>query len=86
MDEQQRALPVGTDAAKMDVILWAKFLGEIFADGDAVVLDEDVVDGNFRRAGEHLVEDRRFGGLGVHLEQVHRGELQSLEFVAEFFW
>ena len=59
-NEQQRALPVGTDATKMDVILWAKFLDEIFADGDAVILDEDVADGHVRRAGEHLVETRRF--------------------------
>ena len=37
---------------------------------------EDVVNGYFRCAGEYLVENLRLSGLGVHLEQVHRGELE----------
>ena len=82
--EQQRALPVGTDATKMDVILWAKFLDEIFADGDAVILDEDVADGHVRRAGEQLVENRRLGGFGVHLEQTE-GSFSRLSSSLSFF-
>ena len=84
-DEQQRALPVRGHAAKVDIVPWAEFLGEVFSDGNSVVLDENIVNGHVRDAGEHFVEDRRLGGLGVHLEQVHRAEFQPLEFGAEFF-
>ena len=77
-------MPVKTDAAKVDVISWAKLLGEVFADGDGVVLDVDVSDRHIRGVREHLVKDLRLGSLGVQFEQVDRGELQPPEFGAEF--
>ena len=46
--KQQYALSVGGDVAKVNILTDGKFLREKFANGDAVVLDENIVDPHVR--------------------------------------